>query len=56
MNTVSIALKKTPMVRSRHCNDYSESESKMKEDMTWHALGMKTSPAIKRLARHYDVN
>ena len=43
------------MVRTQHYNDYSESESKMKEDMTWYGLGMKTSPPIQNLARHYDV-
>ena len=43
------------MVRTRYYNDYSESESKMKEDMTLYALGMKTSPPIQKLACHYDV-
>ena len=42
------------MVRTRHYIDYSESESKMEEDMTWYALEMKTSPPIKKLTCHYD--
>ena len=48
MNAGNTALSKAPMVRTRHYNDYSESISKMKEDHTWYALGMKTSPPVKK--------